>query len=385
MVVVGGGFGGVKTALELANKPGVSVQLISDNSHFEYHGALYRSALGHSPMEVIIPLKDILEHAKNVEIVLDKISVIDTKKHRLASETGNIYSYDKVVLSLGNSIDYFNIPGVAQNSEAIHSISSTIKLRTKLVALLSKKHTKPVRIAIIGAGPSGVELAGELPQFAKFIAKKYRIPTPNLSVLLLDSADRVLPSFQPSVSKRAQTRLKHLGVETHLNVEVESCESDKVCMRVGNLGADLIIWTAGSSPSPFFKNNGDTFTLNKSRVVVSKHLKPSNHRNVYVIGDNADTLYSGMAQTALNQAQFVAKAILDEISGHSHKEYKDIKPTYVVAIGQNWAITQQGNKVLYGRAGWAVRRSGDLAIFKNFRPYKEAIQIWRRANKMAKF
>lgn len=383
VVVVGGGFGGIKTALELANKPGVSVQLISDNTHFEYHGALYRSAVGHSPMEVVIPLRDIFKNAKNVELVLDKVSVIDAKKHRIASETGNIYSYDKVVFALGNVINYFGIPGVEEHSQTMHSINATIKLRTKLVELLSKKQTRPIRIAIIGAGPSGVELAGELPQFAKFIAKKFRIPPPKLNIILLDAADRVLPSFKPASSKIAEKRLKKLGIEVHLNVEVETCGSDSVCLRTGNLKADLIIWTAGGQSSPFYRQNSEVFTLNKSRVVVSEYLQPQHWRNVYIIGDNADTKYSGMAQTALDQGAYVADSILRELHNKKVMTYKDKRPSYIVAIGGRWALAQIGTKTFYGSAGWALRRQADLAIFRNFQPYKEAIKTWRKASKIS--
>ena len=147
VVIVGGGFGGVKTALELANKPGFVVQLISDNGYFEYHGALYRSAVGHSPMEVVIPLSDIFENAKNVEVVLDSIDTVSGNKHCLSSQTGQVYSYDQVVFALGNTVNYFGIEGVEQHSEVMHNINSTIKLRTKLVSLFNKRHKKPLRIA----------------------------------------------------------------------------------------------------------------------------------------------------------------------------------------------------------------------------------------------
>lgn len=386
VVVVGGGFGGVKTALELANKPGIEVDLISDNSYFEYHGALYRSAVGHSPMEVVIPLKDIFAQAKNVNIILDKIAFVDAKKHCLASETGNTYMYDKVVFALGNVVNYFGIDGVSEHSQAMNNINATIKLRTNLVELFSQKHTKPVRVAVIGAGASGVELAGELPQFAKFVAKKYRIPAPKVKVVLVDGCDRVLPMLKPAASKKALKRLNKLGVEVHLNVRVESCTKDNVCLSAGNLGADLIVWTAGSKPSEFFAKNSGVFTLNKSgRVIVNEHLQVKNSRNMYVIGDNADTKYSGMAQTALYNALYVARTILAEKQGKKIPPYRNRRPIYVITVGPKWAIAQIGKRVLSGRSGWSVRRKADLAIFKNFQPYKEALKTWRKADKMSRF
>lgn len=385
VVIVGGGFGGVKAALELANKPGFSVQLISNNSHFEYHGALYRSAVGHSPMEVIIPLKDIFSDAKNVEIILDSIGFIDAKKHCLASLTGSTYSYDKVIFAMGNKANYFGIKGVESHSEEMQDINSTIKLRRKLVGLLSNNQTKPVRIAIIGAGASGVELAAEIPNFAKFVAKKSNKKPQPVKVILVDGSDRVLPMLKPTASKKAGKRLKRLGIEVHLNIQVESCESGKVCMSAGNLGADLIIWTAGSKPSEFYSKNPDVFTLGRGgKVVVDEYLRSTHSRNVYVIGDNADTKYSGMAQTALHDAKYVSGSLINAKHGKLVKKYKPRKPIYVTTVGPKWAVAQIGNKVLTGRAGWSIRRQADLAIFKNFQPYKEAIKTWRKADKMTK-
>jgi len=386
VVIVGGGFGGVKAALELSNKPGFEVQLISDNSHFEYHGALYRSAVGHSPMEVIIPLKEIFKNSKNVELILDSIGFVDAEKHCLASATGNIYSYDKVIFALGSKTNYFGVSGADSHSEEMQDISSTIKLRKKLVELFSKKSTHPNRVAIIGAGASGVELAAEIPHFAKFVAKKSASKHSGVKVVLVDGSDRVLPMLSKSASKKAANRLKRLGIEVHLNIQVESCEKGKVCMSAGNLGADLIIWTAGSKPSDFYSKNSDVFTLGRGgRVVVDDYLKSTHSRNIYVIGDNADTKYSGMAQTALHNASYVAKSLILECKGKTPKKYRPKKPIYVVTVGQKWAVAQIGNRILSGAAGWSIRRQADLVIFKNFQPYKEAIKTWRKADKMSRF
>ena len=385
VVVVGGGFGGVKSALNLANKPGFEVQLISNSTHFEYHGALYRSAVGHSPMEVVIPLREIFENAKNVEVILDGICIIDDKKKRLASETGNIYSYDKVIFALGNSVNYFGIAGLAQNTESINDISSTIKLRKKMVDLFTKQTNKPIRIAVVGAGASGTELAGEISDFASFVAKSRAIKTPKVKVSLIDGADRVLPLLSEKASAKASKRLQKIGVDVYLNIKVNSCSPTKLCTATGDIQADLIIWTAGSKPSEVYANNPTIFTLGRGgRVVVDEYLKAQTQNDIYVIGDNADTKYSGMAQTALTDANFVSKNLLLRSNKAKPKKYRPKKPIYVVTIGKNWAVVQKGSKVISAKAGWTIRRRADLAIFRNFQPYKQAIKTWRQAHKMSK-
>lgn len=385
VVIIGGGFGGVKAALNLVNKPGFEVQLMSDNTHFEYHSALYRSAVGHSPMEVVIPLKDIFGGAKNVELILDSAGFIDVKKKRIASLTGNIYSYDKTILALGNTVNYFGIHGLKQHTETMHDIPGTIKLRKKLVELFKAPHDKPVRIAVVGAGASGVELASEISNFSKFVAKKYNIKPVHVKVILVDGADRVLPMLTPKASEKVTKRLQELGIEIHLNIAVEDCKQGTVCLSAGDLNADLIVWTAGSKPSDFYASNPSAFTLGRGgRVVVNDYLLAQGQESVYVLGDNADTPYSGMAQTALYDANFVTRNLVREQKHQKLSVYRPKSPLYVITAGQKWAVVQEGKKITTGYRGWLIRRKADLAIFKNFQPYEQAIKTWRQARKMSR-
>lgn len=384
MVIVGGGFGGVKAALNLANKPGFEVQLISDNTHFEYHGALYRSAVGHSPMEVVIPLKDIFKSVRNVELVLDSTGFVDVKKKRIGSLTGNIYSYDKAIFALGNTVNYFGIHGLKQHTETMHDIPSTIKLRKSLVDLFKEPHDHPVRIAVIGAGASGVELASELPAFAAFVAKKYGVKPASVKVVLVDGADRILPMLSPKASEKVTKRLQDLGVEIHLNISVENCKQGVVCLSAGDLNADLIVWTAGSKPVDFYAQNPSAFTLGHGgRVVVNDHLQALHSEDIYVLGDNADTPYSGMAQTALYDANFVTRNLLRQQKHQKTTTYRARRPLYVITAGQKWAVVQEGKKITTGYRGWLIRRKADLWIFKNFQPYEKAVKTWRHASRMS--
>lgn len=386
VVIVGGGFGGVKAALNLMNKEGFKVTLISNNTHFEYHGALYRSAVGHSPMEVVIPLREIFEKAKNVELVLDEAVHIEEGKKLLVCASGEYYKYDELILALGSQVNYFNIKGLKENTETMNDISSTIRLRKKLVDLFVKKANKPVRVAIVGAGPSGVELAAELPNFAKLIAKKYSVKTTKLKTILIDSAPRILPILNEKASAKTTKHLRKLGVEINLNITVGSCKPGVVCMSAGNIKADLIVWTAGSKPVDFYNHNPDIFTLGRGgRVVVDECMQAQGKKNIYVLGDNADTKYSGMAQTALNDANYVAKNLIKRRLGKKIIPYRNKRPLYVVTAGSKWAVVQEGERVTSGYRGWLVRRQADLWIFRNFEPYKKAVHTWRQAQKLADF
>lgn len=384
IVIVGGGFGGVKAALQLSNKPGFEVILISQTSNFEYHGALYRSATGHSPMEVVIPIRDILKRSKNVTFVLDAIKTIDPKKKLITSEVGNSYKYDQIILAMGNVVNYFGIEGMEQSSFSMSTIAQTIMLRNKLTELLKKPGSKP-NIAIVGAGPTGAEIAGEIQSFARRIAHKYKIKMARPNVTLIEGLDRVLPSFDPVLSARAYKRLHKLGVHTRLNTKVNSCEPGKVCLSGEDIDADLIIWTAGSRISDFFMSHPKVFKLERGRVKVDEFLRADGQSHIFVIGDNAATPFSGMAQTALHDAKFVTRNMLRVAKEKEPVEYRPFKPTYVVSIGDKWAVLENNQHKLSGQRAWLLRRRADLWVFENFQPYKQAVKTWRKGNRMARF
>lgn len=384
VVVVGGGFGGVKTALELANKKGFAVQLISTHYNFEYHGALYRSATGHSPLEVVIPLERIFKRARNVELTLDTIAAINPKRKVLRSETGTEYAYDIVVLAMGNQVNYFGIDGMDTHAFAMTTVPQTIALRAKLIELFKQPGATPT-IAIVGAGPTGVELAGEVQTFARRVSHRYRNRLAHPKVVLIEGSDRVLPSFDPVLSGKAYKRLQSLGVELRLSTRVDSCEPGKVCLAGGDLEADVIVWTAGSKAVDFYAQHPRVFKLERGRVHVDKYLRAEGHNDIFVIGDNANTPFSGMAQTALHDAKFVVRNLLRMQRHTPAVAYRAWHPLYVVSIGDKWAVLQTEKVKRSGYRGWVVRRQADRWIFKNFLPYKEAITQWRRGNKLGRF
>jgi NADH:ubiquinone reductase (H+-translocating) len=383
IVVVGSGFGGVKAALELSNKKDIFVTLVSQIPNFEYHAALYRSGTGRSPLEVVLPLRSIFSRSNNITIVQDKIVGIDVKKSRIVSETGNSYDYDKVIFALGNVVNYFGMQDMEKATHTLDTISNTIALRHELTSLFKSKRS--AEVSIIGAGPAGVELAGELQHYAQLVAARYKKPVCSVGATIIEGSDRVLPTLDPKASKRAMARLQKLGVQLKLGTQVNSCLPGKVCISSGDIQADIIVWTAGSKAVGFYSEHKDVFQLEAGRVAVDQYLRAVGHENLYVIGDNAATPYSGMAQTALHDASFVAKNLLAEQAGRKPQWYRAIRPIYAVPIGPKWAILQTKTKVISGYKAWLARRRADLAIFRNFQPYKQAMKTWRKGNKLAEF
>ncbi len=384
VVVVGGGFGGCKTALELSNKEGVEVTLISDRKNFEYHGALYRSATGSSPTEVSLPLKEIFEHAKNVTLAQDYITGLDSKHKRVISDTGAMYDYDKLVIALGNIVNYYGIEGMEKHAHTINNVAGAIALRNDLTQCFKAKKLDPT-IAIIGAGASGTELAGEIQVFARKVAEKYGVRVHHPHVVLVEGVERVLPALDPVLSAKAYKRLLKLGVEMKLSTRVNSCQPNKVCLDTGDLDATVMIWTAGTRIPDIFGNHPKHFQLKQAQVCVDDYMHAQNQKDIFVIGDNAFTKYSGMAQTALHDAKYVARSLLAQMHGKKVVKYRTRKPIYVVPVGPKWAVMDSDKSKISGYKAWVMRRRADRWIFKNFLPYKKAIKQWRKGNKTANF
>lgn len=382
VVIVGGGFGGVKTAMELANKRNFEVTLISDTTNFEYHGALYRTATGHSPMEVVVPLRDIFKRAKNVEVILDRIDRINPNAKTLRNSDGHVYEYDSLVLALGNEINYFGLQDMEQKTFCMNTVSHTIALRHELISRFRSGQT--TTIAVIGGGPSGVELAGELTNFAARVSDKYHKPMVKPNVLLIEGSDRLLPIFDPVLSARVYKRLKEIGVDIRLNTRVNSCEIGKVCLSTGDIEADVIVWTAGTRLPDFYQKN-DVFEVEKGRIKVDSYLRAHKLKDIFIIGDNAATKYSGMAQTALYDAKYIAHNLIAANKKQKLAKYRPKKPVYVVPVGKNWAVLDSNKHHLSGYRAWIIRRRADLAILRNFEPYKKAIKQWRKGNQLANF
>ncbi len=374
VVIVGGGFAGVKTALVLANRPGVDVKLISAQSYFEYYAALYRSATGRSSLEVTIPLRDFFEYAKNVEVLQDYIVDLNSREKYLLGETGSRYEYDELVLAMGNITEYFGIKGLKQYSFGIKSIHEALRLKRHLHQQLLSAHSDQ-NYVVVGAGATGVELSAELASYLKKIHRKHKVE-PKYKIDLIEAGPRVLAIMPKSFSKIAQKRLRKLGINVMLNTAVRSETIHQIQLPSGSIESRTVIWTAGVANNPFFKKFPKVFQLGRAgRVIVNDYLGAT--PNIYVIGDCASTEYSGMAQTAIHNADFVAKNILRTLRGKPKKSYKPKKPIYAVPVGSRWAVVLLGNKYVVGRLGWLLRRLADLHLYLMFLPISKALMVWR--------
>ena len=385
VVIVGGGFAGVKTALELSNDKDFDVTLITSRSRFEYHGAMYRSATGKSPLEVVVQMTEIFKDSLNVRIELDTVAELRPQTHEVEGESGQSYSYDYLVMAVGYVVNYFNIPGMALYAETMYSITEAIKLRHRLVGDFRGAKDKPINITVIGAGPTGIEIASDIKNFAELVASRHNIQNLQVKVRLIEASNRVLGGLSPESSELAKKRLEELGVDLFLDTKVTKCTKHSVHTDNETLDSDITVWTAGNKANPLFEYYPDLFTLDPhGRVVVGEYFN-ANSPNIFVIGDAASTPYSGMAQTAIHNAIALAANLKRIAHGQHQVAYKPKKPAYVVPIGGEWALLETDDGIKSGTEGWKARREADLWVLENFLAYKLANKHWQSGDRYAEF
>jgi NADH dehydrogenase len=376
VVVVGGGFAGVKSALGLIDEPAIDLTLISDAKDFRYHPTLYRAATGGYHVQTLIPLSDIFEN-KPIRIVYERAEKIDRQNKKIITFNGQAISYDKVIFALGSVTNYFHIKGLEQYSYGIKTFDEASRLKEHLHKQLITDHLPDINYVVVGGGPTGVELAGALSAYIKHLLKTHKIKHRAVHIDLIEAAPRLMPSMPKDLSRSVARRLRRLGIKLYLDKKVDGETADNLIMDGELLKSRTVIWTAGVSNNPFFKDNG--FRLNqKGLAEVNEYLETE--PDIFVLGDNAATPYSGMAQTAVHNGVFIAENIKRQLQSRPLKAYQPKKPVYVTPAGPQWAAVLWGNIRLYGYVGWLLRRSADFIAYHDIETWWKASRQWLAEN-----
>lgn len=373
VVILGGGFGGVKVARELIKSSDFHVTLISDQPTFRYYPALYRAATGRSHLEAVVPLTDIFQDDKLSIVRQTAVSIDRIKKHVLTADKKS-HNYDVLIVALGVITNYFGIVGLDKFSYGIKSIEDAEAFKHHLHNELIKEQRPDLNYVVIGGGPTGIELVGALPNYLQHICELHHIKRPNLHIKLVEAAPQLLPRMPKSLSRAVEHRLRSLGVKLYLNEKVEAETIDELKINGQPIKSHSVVWTAGVTNNPFLAAN--KFTLDqRGRVEVNQYLQAED--NIYVIGDNAATQYSGLAQTAIHDACFVAKNLRRETAGRQPLTYKARQPVSIIPVGVGWAAVNWRKLVFNGRSGWWLRRAADLVAYHDIEPIGRAWKLWR--------
>lgn len=344
------------------------MHVVSKEPTFHYYPSLYHTATGGSRIVSSIPLGELFG-GKPIQLTIDEAVKIDHKKKTVTLLSKAKLEYDVVIIALGMITNFFGIHGLEEHSLTVKSIDRVEKLKTYLQKQLTDERKPDLNYVLIGGGATGVEYAGALPQYLRELMKKHRVRNRRINIELVEAKPQILPQLPPAVSKRIAKRLRKLGVKVMTNKTVDKATADRLVVSGKAIMSRTIIWTAGVTNNPFFKNNG--FTLNeRGKVVVDQFMRA--FPDVYVLGDNADTKYSGLAQTALHDAITVADNLIRLREKRAPRPYKPKRPVYVIPVGRNWAAVVWGRLHFYGRLGWVLRLAADWIGYRDLEPWWKA-------------
>jgi NADH:ubiquinone reductase (H+-translocating) len=370
VLIVGGGFAGISAARELADDPNFSVTLLSDDVDMRYYPTLYRTATGGERANSSIPLSKIFDETKNIRVEKGVATSLDRKAKTITTQEGKSLSYDTLILALGVVTNYFGIPGLAENSFSIKSQDEVARFKAHLHRQLVDDHRPDLNYVIVGAGPTGIELAGALPAYLRHIMKNHgQPPKQAIHIDLIEAAPQLLPRLPRTTSRSVRRRLKKLGVKLYLSSVVQGETADQLTISGKPIPSHTVIWTAGVTNHPFFKDNNFVL-MPRGKVAVNAYLQADD--NIFVLGDNANTPYSGMAQTALRDGVFVATNLKRRASGKNLKSYVAKQPITVIPAGPHWAAVVWRKVQISGLVGYLLREAADLAGFHDLEPWPVA-------------
>ncbi|MBR8835633.1 MAG: NAD(P)/FAD-dependent oxidoreductase [Stigonema ocellatum SAG 48.90 = DSM 106950] len=375
VVIVGGGFGGLYAAKALS-RARVKVTLIDKRNFHLFQPLLYQVATGAlSPADISSPLRSVLSKSKSTKVLLGEVSDIDPQQQKIFMG-GEEIRYDSLILATGAKHSYFGKDHWEEFAPGLKTVEDAIEIRHRIFMAFeaAEKETDPEKrsqwltFIIVGAGPTGVELAGAIAELAYHTLKDdFRsIDTKETRVLLLEGLDRPLPPFAPELSREAQASLSRLGVNVKTKTLVTSIEDDIVTIKQGDevtqIAAKTVLWAAGVNASPLGKVLAERTSAEcdrAGRVMVEPDLSVKGYPNIFVIGDLAHFAHQngkplpGVAPVAMQQGEYVASLIKQQLRGDTKLPlfyYADRGSLAV--IGQNSAVVDLGFIKFTGFVAW---------------------------------
>jgi NADH dehydrogenase len=366
VVVVGAGFGGLEAARNLAKLP-VRVTLIDRKNHHTFQPLLYQVATaGISPGEIAAPIRWILRGRKNLEVLLGEVVGFDLSARTVRLADFEI-PYDYLVVAAGARHSYFGHDDWAPLAPGLKTVEDALEIRRRVLlafelaerATLAGDPEPPLNFVIVGAGPTGVELAGTLAEIARKVLHDEfaNIDPKRTRIILLEGGPRVLPAYTPDLSESAVRQLQKLGVEVRASAMVTNIEPGAVWVGSERIPAAVVLWAAGVQASSLGRKLGVEVDR-AGRVPVSADLSLPGHPEVFVIGDLASlkdkhgNLLPGVAQVALQQGRTVASNIARELHHQPRKDFDYFDKGSLATIGRAAAIAQIGKLHISGYFAW---------------------------------
>jgi NADH:ubiquinone reductase (H+-translocating) len=369
VIIIGGGFGGLNAAKSL-KKAAVDLLVLDKSNHHLFQPLLYQVATAAlSPGNIATPIREVLAKQTNATVYLADIASIDKNEKQVIAANGDTYPYDYLILAPGATHSYFGHPEWEKSAPGLKTLTDAINIRSRILLSYeraercenSREAEKFMRFVIVGAGPTGVEMAGAIAEIAhQSLVRNFRHIKPEQThIYLVEGLDQVLPSFPKDLADKAQKELEKLGVQVFLNTFVTNITSQGV--YVGDLFFETpnVIWAAGNEASPLLKSLHTP--LDKyGRALVHHDLSIPGHPEIFVIGDAAcnhdksGKVLPGIAPVAIQQGRYVAKLIKGQIPSDKRPPFVYFDKGMMATVGRAKAIVMTGKLKFSGFIAWTM-------------------------------
>jgi NADH dehydrogenase len=366
VVIVGAGFGGLSTARALARAE-LRVTLIDRRNHHLFQPLLYQVATaGLSPGEIAYPIRAVLRRQKNARVLLEEAVAVDVGARKVLLRQGDL-SYDYLVLATGARESYFGHDDWKPWAPGLKSLEDALEIRRRILLAFERaereavesRRQAPLTFVIVGAGPTGVELAGAIAEIARHVmVEDFRVIDPRQArIILVEAGPRILPSYPEMLSAKAQASLEKMGVEVLTKSLVTSVRPDAVEIGDRKIPTMTTLWAAGVQASPLARSLGAPLDR-AGRVLVQPDLTVPGYAEVFVIGDLATFLppggkpLPGVAPVAIQQGRHAARNIVRARQGKPLEPFHYVDKGSLATIGRAAAVADFGRLKLSGFFAW---------------------------------
>ena len=367
VVVIGGGFGGLKF-LQRARSTKIQFTLIDKQNHHLFQPLLYQVATAVlSPANIAFPIRRMFKNFKNVKVILDEATDINREEKTVTISNGEKIKYDQLVVSTGSKHSYFGNDDWSEYSNGLKGINDALQIRERLLRAFEKaenekdidKRNKYLNFVVVGGGPTGVEMAGSIAEIAyKNMKEEFRnFKSSDANVYLIEATEKILPMYSERLSGKAEKYLVDFGVEVRTNEKVIKIENDLVVTDKESIQTDNVIWAAGNEASPIIKKL-NTKTDSEGRAIVDPDCSIKEDGNVFVIGDAANykdknnNSLPGIAPVAIQQGKYLAKIIKNKILKQDRKPFRYYDKGMMATVGRYKAIGKIGKIEVSGFIAW---------------------------------
>jgi NADH dehydrogenase len=406
VLIIGGGFAGLECARKLANDDRFDVTLLDRTNHHLFQPLLYQVATASlAAPDIARSIRQILYNAKNVTVLMDEVTGISPAEKTVTGKTGGTCTFDYLVLAAGARTGFFGNDKWEENSLGLKSLADAQDLRRKILSNLERaeltndyaERERLMTIAIVGGGPTGVELAGACADLIHRSLKSNfrRIDTSKLRVILIENSPKILEHYNPSQSDYAKRRLQHLGVEVRNETRVMDVLKGKLLLNDGTtLEAEAIVWAAGIEANPLTKDLG-VETDRSGRVTPNLDLSIPGHPDIFVAGDltnmrdREDKFVPGVAPAATQMGDHIAALLKEELrlektrfAGRKHElrpRFKYTDKGMMAIIGKNAAVMKTRNFAMNGFFAWIAWLLIHILFLIGFRNKLSVLLGWAYA------